>query len=103
MVKLIVFFKKPPEAEIESFENVFSQVYVPAINAISNLKKATVSRAIGAPRGDAPYHLIHEVYFENYESLVAALNSTHGREAGRHLMGFARDLVSMMYAESWEE
>ena len=103
MVKLIVLFRKPPEAEVESFENVFSQVYVPAINAIPNLKKASVSRAIGAPRGEPPYHMIHEVYFENYESLVVGLNSAQGRAAGQHLMGFARDLVSMMYAEAWEE
>ncbi len=103
MVKLIVFFKKPPEAELESFENVFSQVYVPAINRIPGLKKAGVSRAIGAPRGDAPYHMIHETYFESYEALVAGLNSAPGRDAGRHLMGFANDLVTMMYAEAWDE
>jgi uncharacterized protein (TIGR02118 family) len=102
MVKLIVFFTKPPEPEFESFENMFSQRYVPAAARIPNLRKEKVSRAIGAPRGEAPYYMIHELWFDDYNALVEALNSIEGRVAGQELMNFARDQVTMMYAETWE-
>lgn len=103
MVKLIILFKKPPANEIESFENVFSSRYVPTINTIPNLLRATVSRTIGAPRGEAEYYLIHELYFTDFTTLTQSLNAKEGREAGGALMGFARDLVTLMYAETWEE
>jgi uncharacterized protein (TIGR02118 family) len=103
MVKLIIFVKQISDAEFESFENMFSQRYVPLVNQIPNLKRATLARSIGAPRGPAPYHMIQELYFEDYATLVNALNSVQGRAAGQELMSFARDQVSMMYAESWEE
>jgi uncharacterized protein (TIGR02118 family) len=103
MVKLIVFFTRPKELELESFENMFSQRYVPLVTRIPDLKKEKVSRAIGAPRGEAPYYIIHELWFENYETLVASLNTVEGRAAGQELMNFAREQVTMMYAETWEE
>lgn len=103
MVKLMILFKKPPTNEVESFENVFSQSYVPAINKVPNLKRATVTRTIGAPRGEAAYYLVHELYFEDFATLTQSLNTQQGREAGERLMGFARDLITLMYAEMWEE
>lgn len=103
VVKLIVFFTHPTEPELETFENMFAQRYVPAAARIPNLQKEKVSRSIGAPRGEPPFYLIHELWFETYDVLVAALNSVEGRAAGQELMSFARDQVSMMYAESWEE
>lgn len=103
MVKLIILFKKPPTNEIESFENVFSQSYVPVINKVPNLLRATVTRTIGAPRGEAAYYLIHELFFNDFATLTQSLNTPQGREAGERLMGFARDLITLMYAETWEE
>ena len=101
MVKLIIFFRKP--ADVDAFEEHFANNHVPLINAMPNMRRAAVTRALGAPRGEPPYYLIHEVYFEDMPALTYALNSPEGRAAGADLMVFARDVVSLMFAEVWGE
>lgn len=101
MVKLIIFFRKP--ADVDAFEEYFSNTHVPLIAAMPNQKRTAVTRAIGAPRGEPPFYLIHEVYFADMPALTYALNSPEGRAAGADLMGFAREIVSLMFAEVWGE
>ncbi|MCS6774848.1 MAG: EthD family reductase [Anaerolineae bacterium] len=101
MVKLIIFFRKP--RDVDAFEAHFSQRHVPLISGMPNVVRTSVSRAIGAPRGEAPYYLIHEVYFRDLPALNFALNSAEGRAAGADLMAFARDLATVMFAEVWGE
>ncbi len=104
MIKLIIFFRKPADdAAIDAFEEHFSYRHVPLIAAMPNVVRSAVSRAIGAPRGEAPYYLIHEIYFADMAALNFALNSAEGRAAGADLSVFARDIVSLMYAEVWGE
>jgi len=100
MVKLIIFFRRP--ADLDAFEDHFAQQYVPATNAMPNVKRATVSRALGAPRGEPAYYLIQELYFDGLADLNQSLNSAEGRNAGAVLMSFAHELVTLMYAEVWE-
>lgn len=101
MVKLIILFRKP--TDVDAFEEHFSRRHVPLISAMPNVARTAVSRALGAPRGEAPYYLIHEVYFKDLPALNFALNSAEGRAAGADLMSFARDLVTVMFAEVWGE
>jgi uncharacterized protein (TIGR02118 family) len=101
MVKLIIFFRKP--ADVDAFEEHFANRHVPLINAMPNQRRAAVTRALGAPRGEPPYYLIHEVYFEDMPALNFALNSPEGRAAGTDLMVFAREIVTLMFAEVWGE
>ncbi len=101
MVKLIIFFRKP--TDVEAFEEHFARRHVPLIGAMPNVLRTTVARGLGSPRGEAPYYLIHEVYFRDLPALTFALNSAEGRAAGADLMAFARDIVSVMFAEVWEE
>lgn len=101
MIKLIILFRKP--TDVDAFEEHFSRRHVPLISAMPNVVRTAVSRAIGAPRGEAPYYLIHEVYFRDLPALNFALNSPEGRAAGADLMAFARDLVTVMFAEVWGE
>ena len=100
MVKLIIFFHKPTDTE--AFEVQYAQQYVPATRSIPNVKRVTVARAIGAPRGEPPFYLIQEMYFDDMAALNQALNSLEGRNAGAVLMSFARETVSLMFAEVWE-
>jgi uncharacterized protein (TIGR02118 family) len=100
MIKLIIFFRKPHDSA--AFEEQFAQQYVPAANAMPNVKRVTVSRAMGAPRGEPLYYLIQELYFDDMAALNQSLNSLQGRNAGAVLMSFAREIVSMMFAEVWE-
>ena len=100
MIKLIILFRKP--ADIDAFEEHFANQYVPATNAMPHVQRATVSRTLGAPRGEPAYYLIQELYFEGLAELNQSLNSPEGRNAGATLMGFAHELVTLMYAEVWE-
>lgn len=101
MIKLIIFFRKP--ADVQAFEEHFSHRHVPLIAAMPGVVRTSVARALGAPRGEPPYHVIHEVYFADMAALNYALNSAQGRAAGADLMTFARDIVSLMFAEVWGE
>jgi uncharacterized protein (TIGR02118 family) len=100
MIKLLIFFRRPKDTE--AFEQHFSTTHVPLIASMPNVKRTAVMRVIGAPTGDAVYHLIHEVYFDDMQSCNLALNSDAGRAAGSDLMSWAKDIVTLMFAEVWE-
>ncbi len=101
MVKLSIFFRRP--TDVQAFEEHFAHRHVPLIAAMPNVVRTSVSRAIGAPRGEPPYYLVHDVYFADMAALNYALNSAQGRAAGADLMAFARDIVTLMFAEVWGE
>jgi uncharacterized protein (TIGR02118 family) len=100
MIKLIIFFRKP--ASVNDFETHFSNTHVPLIAAMPGVARTTVTRAIGAPRGEPLFHLIHEVYFDDLQACNAALNSEPGRTAGADLMVWCKETVTLMFAETWE-
>jgi uncharacterized protein (TIGR02118 family) len=100
MIKLLILFRKP--ADVNEFENHFGGVHVPLIAAMPNVARTAVARAIGAPRGEPMFHLIHEVYFESMSAANMALNSEQGRAAGNDLMAWARDIVTLEFVEVWE-
>ena len=63
MIKLIIFFRKPANSDaINVFEDRFAS-HVQLIGAMPNVKRTVVNRAVGAPRGEPAYYLIHEVFF----------------------------------------
>jgi uncharacterized protein (TIGR02118 family) len=100
MIKLIIMFRKP--ADTAAFENSYATQYVPAANLMPFVKKTAVARVMGAPKGEAPYYLIHEMFFDDMAELNQSLNSPEGRSAGTVLMTFAREIVTIMFAEAWE-
>ncbi|MFN3706109.1 MAG: EthD family reductase [Thermoflexales bacterium] len=101
MIKLSMLFRKP--VDVDEFEDHFAHRHVPLIAAMPKVVRTSVSRAIGAPRGEPPYYLIHDVYFEDMASLHFALNSAEGRAAGADLMAFAREIVTVIFFEVWGE
>jgi uncharacterized protein (TIGR02118 family) len=101
MVKLILYFRQP--ADVDTFEDHFANRHVPLIAAMPNVVRSSVTRALGAPRGEPIFYLIHEVYFQDLASMTYALNSAQGRAAGVDVMMFARDVVTLMYGEVWGE
>ena len=100
MIKLSILFRKPVDAS--AFEDKFSH-HVQLITAMPNVQRAAVGRSVGSPRGEAPYYLIHEVYFADMPSATYALNSPEGRAAGGDLLTWARDTSTLMFSEVWGE
>ena len=101
MVKLIALFKKP--ADVEEFEEHYAHVHLPLVERIPGLRKTELSRITGAPRGEAPFYMIYEMYFDDMDAYDRAMASDENKAAGRDLMSFAKDLVSLMIADSYED
>ncbi|RME36670.1 MAG: EthD family reductase [Planctomycetota bacterium] len=97
MVKLVALYKKP--ADMEAFERHYREIHTPLAKKIPGLMKLEVSRVFGAPAGEPKFYLMAELYFENRDAMMAGLNSEEGKAAAKDVVGFAGDLIHMMFAE----
>lgn len=97
MVKLVALYKTP--ADPQAFDQHYREVHAPLAARMPGLKRMEVARITGSPGGQSPFYLVAEMYFDSAEDLQAALASPEGRAAGKDLMTFARDLVSLHIAE----
>ena len=97
MVKLIALYKNP--ANSKEFDQHYFKDHVPLASKIPGLRKMEVLRVSGAPQGDSEYYLVAELTFDDMDALKAAMSSPEGKAAAKNLMGFAKDLVTMMFAQ----
>jgi uncharacterized protein (TIGR02118 family) len=58
-----------------------------------------VAKVYGGPAGESDLHLIAEMYFESREALMEAMKSPEGKAAGKDVMSFAGNIISMHFAE----
>jgi uncharacterized protein (TIGR02118 family) len=100
MTKIIVLFGKPKDPEL--FDKQYWEDHVPIAKKMPGLKRYTVHKVVGAPRGYPSYHQVVELEFENMDSLKNALNSQAGIESGRHGVKIATGGITFLYAESKE-
>ena len=100
MIKLIALYKKP--ADVEAFEEHYAHVHLPLVEKLPGLRKTELSRITGAPRGEAPFYLMYEMCFDDLEAYNRAMASDENKAAGRDLMSFAKDIVTLMIADAYE-
>lgn len=101
MHKLMVLFRRP--MDVEMFETRWSHDFVGAAEKMPEIRRVTVSRINGGISQAVDVHLVHEFYFDNAESMRRAMTSPAGKKAGKILMSFAADIVSLYFAELWED
>jgi uncharacterized protein (TIGR02118 family) len=101
MHKLMLLFHHP--ASIEQFETAWSQSFVPVVEKMPGLRRVTVSRLLETLTGRADLYLVHELFFDSLPSARAAMTSPAGEAAGRALMSFAAENVTLCLAEHLEE
>jgi len=101
MVKLIALYKKP--ADVQAFEEHYANLHLPLLEKIPGLRKTELSRISGAPRGEAPYYMMYEMYFDDMDAYNRAMASDENKAAGKDLMSFARDVVTLMIADAYED
>jgi len=101
MIKLIALYKKPDD--IEAFEYHYANVHLHLLEKIPGIRKTEWSRITAAPSGEAPYYMMYEMYFDNLETYRAAMASEENKAAGKDLLSFAGDLVTMMIADAYED
>jgi len=97
MVKLIAMYKKPENPA--EFDEHYFNTHIPLCNQIPGLKKTEIAKILGTPQGESEYYMIAELYFDNMDALKAGMSSPEGKASAKNLMSFAKDIVSMMFAE----
>ncbi len=97
MVKLVAIFKKP--ADTSAFEDHYRNVHLGLVRKMPGLKRLELSTVTGAPVSTPQYYRMAEMYFDDQTSLTKAIMSREGMAAAKDLMGFAKDVVQMFYAE----
>ncbi|HEX6606678.1 MAG TPA: EthD family reductase [Chloroflexia bacterium] len=100
MIKLIALFKQPEDVAV--FEQHYNDVHVPLIKKVPYMRNFVSSKAFGAPRGEPAYYRVGEMWFDDRASFDKAMASDENRAAGKDLMSFARDVVTMIFVESQE-
>ena len=97
MVKLVALYKKP--SDIPAFEKHYKGIHTPLARKVPGLSRLEVSHMTGSPGGEPKFYMSAELYFETHDAMMAALNSPEGKAAAKDVMGFAGDLIHMMFAK----
>jgi uncharacterized protein (TIGR02118 family) len=99
--KLILLFRRPEN--VLEFERLWSEEFVRKAEMMPGLRRVSVSRIHEILAGEVGLHLVHEFFFDDAQSLREAMASPEGQTAGRALMSFAADHVTLCFAEHLEE
>lgn len=97
VAKMIALYKQP--ADPKAFEEKYFNEHLPLAQKMPGLQLIEISKVSGAPMGEPAYYLMAELYFENMDAVKAGISSPEGKAAGKNIMSFAGDLVTMMFAE----
>ncbi len=98
MVKLVALFKHPEDAE--AFDQHYHEVHAPLMRAVPGLRKMEVTRFTSGVRGEKPeYYMMAEMFWDDKDAMMQAMATQENRAAGKDLMSFARDYVTMMFAD----
>lgn len=98
MKKLIALYRQP--ADVDAFLKHYQEVHLPLVAKTPGLLRTEINRVTAAPMGgEPPYFLIAEMVFADQDSFDAAMKSPENRAAGKDLMGFARDIVTLLVAD----
>ena len=101
MVKLIALYKKP--ANVDAFEQHYANIHIPLVEKIPGVRKTEWTRFLASSTGASPYYMMYEMYFDDMAAYQAAMKSPENLAAGQDLLSFAKDIVIMMVAESYED
>jgi uncharacterized protein (TIGR02118 family) len=97
MIKLVSIYSHPSDAA--EFDAHYREVHTPLVRQLPNLHKLEVARVTGAPRGESPFYLIAELYWESRELMDADMASPEMRAVGKDARAFAGDILTMHVAE----
>lgn len=97
MIKLVALYRKP--ADVAAFDKHYDEVHTPLTKKYPNLRKLEITRVTGAPIGEAKFHLMAEMYWDNKDEMDKALASPEGRAVVKDLMSFAADIVVVFFGE----
>jgi uncharacterized protein (TIGR02118 family) len=97
VIKLVCLYTHPSDAA--TFDAHYRDVHTPLVKQLPNLYKLEVARIAGALRGESPFYLIAEMYWESREQMDADMATPEMRAVGKDARAFAGDLLTMHVAE----
>ncbi len=97
MFKLIAIYKIPNDKN--AFENHYKEVHTPITKKIPLMKEVRINKVFGGPTGKSDLHLIAELCFASKEDFKKAMGTPEAAASGKDLMSFAKDIVSVHFAE----
>lgn len=97
MVKLIAIYKQPENPE--QFDEHYFNTHTPLTQKIPGLRDMKVTKIVGSPMGKTDYYLLCEMFYDDHESLQAAMKTDEGKASGKDVMQFAGDLVTLVIGE----
>jgi len=100
MVKLVCLYARPSDPS--AFDRHYHDVHMPLVRQVPSLARVEVARISGAPRGESPYYLITEMYWDSADAMQGSMASPEMRAVGRDARDFAGDLLTMHVAEVME-
>lgn len=93
-IKLIALYRKPDN--VDNFIRHYHEVHLPLVAKTPHLLKVEISEVTGSPMGDSDYFYMAQMSFPDKAKFDEAMRSPENRAAGKDLMSFARDLVTMI-------
>jgi uncharacterized protein (TIGR02118 family) len=97
MIKLIALYRRPAEPAV--FDKHYDQVHTPLVRKYPGLRKLEITRITGAPIGEAKFHLMAEMYWDDKSAMDASLSSPEGKAVIKDLLSFAADIVTVFHGE----
>ncbi len=101
MYKLVALYKKPQDPQ--AFDRAYFETHVPLVKKVPGLQRVEISRITGKLLGESDLYLICEMFFPDQETMDRGLASPENQAAGKNLMGFAKGLVTLLFAQEVEE
>jgi uncharacterized protein (TIGR02118 family) len=94
---MVAIFKVPND--VESFDKYYQEIHTPLTKKVPGIKEFRVSKVFGTPRGKSDIHLIADIVFASKEDFKAAMGSPEMMNSGKDTINFAKDLISVHFAE----
>ncbi len=99
MVTLIALYRHPDN--VEEFMRHYNDIHMPLVRKMPGIQRVQLIQFTRQADGaHSPYLMMAEMDFLNDEALQTALVSEAGRQAGRDLANFAKDIFTLLVGRS---
>lgn len=93
MIRLVALNRRPDD--VRGILNHYHDVHMPLAKKMPHLIKAEVSEGTGSPMAEPPFFYVAQSGFPDKARFDEAKRWPENRPAGKDLMSFARDLVTL--------
>jgi uncharacterized protein (TIGR02118 family) len=95
-MRLIALYRPPPDPA--AFDKAYFGTHLPLLGKVPGLQQTVVCKFTRTVMGDG-FYMMADMSFPDEGTLKQAMKSPEMAAAGDNLASFARDLVTLMFAE----